>query len=289
MLRKVLCFGVVLALLALAGCIDESTVISVKKDGSGTVVSTLYMTRAMQEMIKEMAAAMGEKGKGKQKNPFIESAETYKKKASEMGEGVTFVSSKEVRKADGTTGVQVTYAYKDINKLKVNSEPASPAAGLDDTKPPEGGPPPKKESPVTFAFEKGATPKLTVTMARKEKAAAEEAKPEEQPAPEEGSAEEQMAMIKHVFDGFRMQLVVAVDGEITRSNATFVEKDAKSGKKQRVTLVEMDLGKLFKDEASFKKLTAMGEVEDIATAREKLKDIPGLKFEPEEKVEIEFK
>ena len=246
------------------------------------------MTKAMQEMMKEMAEGMGGKAKGKQKNPLIESAESYKKKASAMGEGVTFVSSKEVRKADGTTGVQVTYAYKDINKLKVNSEPENPAAGPDEAKPPEGGPPPKKENPITFEFVKGATPKLTVTMARKEKEE-ETAKAEEQAAPDEAAAAEQMAMMKQVFDGFRMQLLVAVDGEITRSNATFVEKDAKTGKKQRVTLIDMDLGKIFRDEASFKKLAAMGQVDDIATAREKLKDIPGLKFETEEKVEIEFK
>lgn len=286
--RKLLFSAVILTLLALVGCIDEATVISVKKDGSGTVVSTLYMTKAMQEMMKEMAGAMGGKTKGKQKNPLLESAEAYRAKASAMGEGVTFVSSKEVRKPDGTTGVQVTYAYKDINKLKINSEPETPAGGPEGAASPEGGPPQKKANPVTFEFVKGATPKLTIMMARKEKEE-EAVKAEDNATPEEAPAAEQMAMMKEMFDGFHMQLLVAVDGEITKSNATFVEKDEKTGKRQRIILIDMDLGKIFKDEASFKKLAAMGEIQDMATAREKLKDLPGLRFETEEKVEIEFK
>jgi len=201
---------------------------------------------------------------------------------------VTFVAAKEVRKADGTAGVQVTYTFKDINKLKVNSEPDSPSLVSDSAGQSAGGEPQKKETPITFQFVKGATPKLTVMMAKKEKEK-EVGKAEEVSAPDEVPPEEEMAMVKEMFGGFHVQLLVKVDGEITRSNATYVEKDEKTGRKQRVTLIDMELGKLFKDEATFKKLMAMGEVEDMATAREKLKDIPGLKFETSEKVEIEFK
>jgi len=182
----------------------------------------------------------------------------------------------------------VTYAFKDINKLKVNSEPDSPSLVSDSAGQSAGGEPQKRETPITFEFVKGSTPKLTVMMAKKEKEK-EVGKAEEVAAPDEVPPEEEMAMVKEMFGGFHVQLLVKVDGEITRSNATYVEKDEKTGRKQRVTLIDMDLGKLFKDEATFKKLMAMGEVEDMATAREKLKDIPGLKFETTDKVEIEFK
>ena len=288
MVRKVLFSLIILTLLVLTGCIDESTVISVKKDGSGTVVTSLYMTKALQEMMKEMAEGMGGKADGKMKNPLLGKVEEYKKKTSSMGEGITFVSAKEVRKADGTTGAQVIYAFKDINKLKVNSEPDNPAGGIADATPPEEKPSEKKESPVTFEFVRGATSKLTIKMPEQDKAK-ETGKADEQAASQEMPPADQMALIKELFGGFHVQLMVIVDGEITWSNATFVEKDEKTGKKQRVTLIDMDLGKIFKDEASFKKLTAMGQIDDMATAREKLKDIPGLKFETAEKVEIEFK
>jgi len=288
MIRKALFGALILTILALTGCIDESTVISVNKDGSGTVASTLYLTKALQEMIEEIAEGTGDKPQGNQQNPFLESEKSYREKASQMGEGVTFVAAKEVRKADGTAGVQVTYAFKDINKLKVNSEPDSPSLVSDSAGQSAGGEPQKRETPITFEFVKGSTPKLTVMMAKKEKEK-EVGKAEEVAAPDEVPPEEEMAMVKEMFGGFHVQLLVKVDGEITRSNATYVEKDEKTGRKQRVTLIDMDLGKLFKDEATFKKLMAMGEVEDMATAREKLKDIPGLKFETTDKVEIEFK
>ena len=288
MVQKALFSLIILTLLVLTGCIDESTVVSVKKDGSGTVVTSLYMTKAMQEMMKEMAEGMGGKADGKMKNPLLGNVEDYRKKTSSMGEGVTFVSAKEVRKADGTTGAQVTYAYKDISKLKVNSEPDSPAGGIGEATTPEERPSEKKESPVTFEFVKGATSKLTIKMPNQDKAK-ETGKADEPAASQEMPAADQMALIKELFGGFHVQLMVMVDGEITKSNATFVEKDEKTGKKRRVTLIDMDLGNIIKDEASFKKLRAMGQIDDMATAREKLKDIPGLRFETAEKVEIEFK
>ena len=91
-----------------------------------------------------------------------------------------------------------------------------------------------------------------------------------------------------MFDGFRIRLIVKVDGDITKSNATFIEKDSKTNKKQAVTLIDLDVGKLLKDDAAFKKLAAMGQIDDMATAKEKMKNIPGLKFEPADKIDIEF-
>ncbi len=82
--------------------------------------------------------------------------------------------------------------------------------------------------------------------------------------------------------------MVKVDGEIARTNASYVEIDTQSKKKQLVTLFDINIGEIMKDEETFKKLAAMGEIQDMETAAEKLKGIPGLKIETAKRVEIEF-
>jgi len=285
MFKKLLwCVGL-LAALGLAGCIDEATVVTVDKTGGGTVVSTIYMSKTMLATMDQMAGAMGgEANKAAPKNPMLADIGQYKTKTASMGEGVTFVSAKEVKKDDGSLGVQVTYAFKDINKLKVNSEPDTPSSGGE-------APAKKAKDPVSFVFVKGATPKLTILMPKAEKPASA-VKPEagttetKEPAKTPSAAE--LAQMKQMFDGFRVRLIVKVDGFITKSNASFIEKISKTDKKQAVTLIDMDVGKLLKDEATFKKLAAMGDISDMVTAKEKMKNIPGLKFEPADKIDIEF-
>ncbi|MBF0531109.1 MAG: hypothetical protein HQK55_17955 [Deltaproteobacteria bacterium] len=290
MLRKRLCFLLILGLMGLSGCIDDSTVISVDKTGAGTVVVTTYLSKSAQVLMEQMLGSMGGKTTtSAKKNPFLENVELYKAKAASMGEGVKFVSAKELKKADGSAGAQITYAYSDINKLKIDSEPNVPSGGGNDAMTtPDKDSSKKKESPVAFAFVKGTPSKLTVNIPKEVKSPGT-GQPEEKNKPATPPTPEQLAQMKQMFNGFRMQLIVKVDGEITSSNAAYVEKDGKTNKKQIVTLIDMDMGKIIKDDATFKKIAAMGQIEDMATAKEKLKDIPGLKIETAEKVDIEFK
>jgi len=105
----------------------------------------------------------------------------------------------------------VTYAFKDINKLKVNSEPDAPSSGGE-------APAKKAKDPVSFVFVKGATPKLTILMPREEKPA-DTGKPPEAKGPAQTPSEAELAQMKQTFDGFRMRLIVKVDGDITKSDA----------------------------------------------------------------------
>jgi hypothetical protein len=286
MLRKIMGLFGILILAGLTGCLDSATVITVKKDGSGTIVETMYMGKAMQDMMAQMMGAMGGTNQSANPNMMLQSVEKYKAKTASMGQGVTFVSAKEAKKADGSLGAEVTYAFTDISKVRMNSDPDMPAGdgpGAAGTNPDQN-----KKSPISFQFAKGAAPKLTILMPPQDKSTPTEKTPAtttpvKQPSPEE------MAEMKKMFDGFRMRLTVKVDGEITKSNAAYVEADSTTGKKQVVTLFDMDIGRLIQDEATFKKLAAMDQIKDRATARAKLANIAGLKFETADKVEIEFK
>lgn len=272
----------VLCVAGLAGCLEQTTVVTVNKTGAGTVVVTSTMTKVAAEMMQQLGSQAGGKGKKEagKKNPLLEDQAKYKANAAAMGEGVKFVGVKELTRPDGSVGTEETYSFADVTKLKLNSDVkvSSPGGGAAPAKA-------EKKDPTTFAFAKGTPAKLTIKQPEP-KPGAEKA---DKPADPQGPAQDEaaLAQMKQMFDGFRFRTVVKVDGEIAKTNATYV--DVEDGKKKAVTLLDMNVGELLKDDAQFKKLTAMGKMDDIATAKEKLKGLPGIKVELERQVEVEFK
>lgn len=279
MIRHALRFTCVLALLLTSGCIDATTVVSVKKDGSGSVFDVVFVGKGLQQMFQQMSTAMGGEAAASQSaNPLID-IKKYKAQAATMGEGVRFISAKELKKTDGTTGVGVVYAFEDIRKLKISSDPDIPGQ--------TEGQASKKSNPITFDFARDHGPKLIINLPQSDNGN----KPKSSEMPPVATQElpsEQLAQMKQMFDGFRVRIMVKVDGEIARTNASYVETDTQSKKKQLVTLLDMNIGEIMKDEETFKKLAAMGEIQDMETAAEKLKGIPGLKIETTKRVEVEF-
>ncbi|MEA3437515.1 MAG: hypothetical protein U9R43_13680 [Thermodesulfobacteriota bacterium] len=281
MIRYALRFTCVLALLLASGCIDATTVVSVKKDGSGSLFDIMFVGKGLQQMIQQMSTAMGGEAAADQSaNPLMD-IEKYKAQAATKGEGVRFISAKELKKTDGTIGVGVVYAFEDIRKLKISSDPDIPGQ--------TGGQASKKSNPITFDFVSDHGPKLIINLSQGDNG--EKLKPKSMEMPPVVTQEipsEQLAQMKQMFDGFRVRIMVKVDGEISRTNASYVEIDTQSKKKQLVTLLDMNIGEIMKDEETFKKLAAMGEIQDMKTAAEKLKGMPGLKIETARRVEVEF-
>jgi hypothetical protein len=287
MIRKLAAGAVVAVLAVLSGCMDVTTVVTVDPAGTGTVVETLYMSKAAQEMMAGMMGAMGggqDDGAPAPAPKLLEDESKYKAKAAAMGEGVTFVSARELTKPDGSPGVQVVYAFTDITKLNVNPDPEQPGGDK-----PVG----KPKRPIRFEFAPGETATLTIRNPKPEKdgsssasaAPADEPSAEVRPEP----SPEQLAQMKAMFDGFRARIVVKVKGEIVESNATFIETNPETGKKQAVTLVDLNIGALLGNDDTLKKLAALGPVQDMATAQEKMKDISGLRFELQDPVTVSFR
>lgn len=263
------------------GCIDATTLVTVKKDGSGMIVETVFLGKAIQEMMKGMAGAVEGGGNISVAGSTINEQE-YKTKAGKMGEGVVFVSARELSRKDGSKGVQAVYTFKDIRKVQLNSEPEAPGGGMGGGQ--QAG---KKKKLMTFGFVAGDTAKLIIDLPQPEKKANDEARPENnEPVPE--PAPEQLAMMRQMFDGFRFRMMIKVDGEIEKTNAKFVQVGNESKQQQYVTLADMDLGKLLGDEESLKKLASQASGPDMGEALKGL-DLPGIKVETAPRVEIEFR
>jgi hypothetical protein len=288
--RRLLFLACILSMVILAGCIDSTTVIAVKKDGSGIVMETVYMSPALEAMMKEMmggfAEAMGGETEDTEDDEGMKmplEIAKYKTKALEMGEGVKFESAKELTRDDGAPGVQVIYSFEDIRKIKVSSDPDSPTSeDMGDMMPAQD----EKGDPMTFDFVKGPTSRLIIQLPETEDEDLSFDEPEddaETPDVEFGQAE----MFKQMFQGFRVRALVKIlDGEITKTNATYVDKIKGS---QYVTLFDMNLGELVNMEEYLEKMGGMEKLKNMNMARKALQDVPGFKIEPENRIEINFK
>ncbi|MEI6168888.1 MAG: hypothetical protein WCS52_17035 [bacterium] len=323
MIRLSAKLGVVAMILMagiLSGCIDNTTVVEVRKDGSGMVSEVTYMSPAMDQMINQMMQGLmsgmsnttsGAEGKAelsvtKSGSAKMLDRKQYEIKAMQMGDGVSVANVSEVTRKDGASGVRVDYSFKDITKLKIESA-SSPEAtlgvgsgGMETEKPA------KRNKPMTFAFTAGPTAKLIITMPPDESAAPGGAAgsvvitetngvargdEKGQPASEPNDKAMENSM-RSMLKDFRMSLRIKVDGEIRKSNAAFIQVGGTSHKKQYVTLYNVELGKIMSDPGLFakygSKLEELQSMGDSPDARKILMDLPGIQIETEKKIEIEF-
>ena len=275
MKNKLLLLASAITALLLPSCFQHETTITLNKDGSGTLVEESRLGAQMLAMMSQMAEGLGGGGENAQ-DPLKEmfSEDKAKKRATELGEGVTFEKSEPVA-VNGSKGAKVTYRFKDINTLKVrsgdgmkNMSPGPGAPGLDEAA--------KKEDPVTFAYQDG---KLTVKLPQPKKDG-------EKPADE--SAEkpdmenpEAMEMMKQMFADMKMGIKLVIAPGIAETTATHKEGDT-------ITLMEMDFGKLVQNPEHLKKMAAMDQ-QDPTAAMEALKGIDGVKFEAKPEITVTLK
>ena len=274
---KIRLLGIFLVCLLAMGCIQSSTVIKVEPDGSGTVEETMMMNKEVLQQMKAMMAFGQQEGQDASELDFFKEDE-LKAKASEMGEGVTYVSSEKLS-TDTKEGVKAVYSFKDITKLRFNPSP-------EDSMPsgPEGmgmpkNEPDKDEGFYTFQFSKGNPSNLVIVAPKKESSPDET--PNEMPEDmDEDISDMKLEMMKGMFKDMKVTFAVEVDGKIMDTNATY-----RDGSK--VTLMEMDFSQLVSNIDKFKEF-AKKQPESISDVQEIMKDIEGIKVEMNEKVEIKF-
>ncbi len=248
-----------LAMQFLTGCFQTSIVVHVKPDGSGTVQQTLTMTDATIEQLKAMAGADA----GKQKGPHEIDEAKLKAQAAKMGDGVTFVSAKPI-KAGGRQGFTATFAFEDIEDLKVTQTPDMGGGGGDAAK-----------SDVTFEFEEGDNAPSTLTIHIPQN------KQEAAPAGSGPDGDEALAMMQQILKDMHVTFTVEVQGAIQKTNAS--HRDG-----AKVTLLDLEFSKVLADPV---KLKALSKTKDPTTdeAKALLKTIPGMKVETENPLTVQFK
>lgn len=273
--------GIALALICIAGCIQVSTVVKVKPDGSGTIEETLLINKAamqqvegmMQGMTEQMAGTQPGAGQFSEEFKVLDEAQ-LRKSASEMGEGVTYVSSEKITTKEAE-GYRATFVFADINKLRLDTSPSDKTpSGLGSKAQDQG-------AFATFRFDQGPPAVLRVMLP--EELTSENLQPPALPdtlKADDPQAAEMAEQMKEMFKDMKVSIALEVEGDIVRTNATHREGS-------RITLMEVDFGKLLENEENLKKISQR-KPKNAEEARKLLMGVPGIKVEFNPELRVEF-
>lgn len=256
-----LSLGLIGALL-FSSCLQNETTINLNKDGSGTIVEETILGAQMLEMMTQFAQPG-------QPDPIADmfSDEKAKEKAAKMGEGVEFVKA-EMIDGNGKKGARVHYKFADINTLNVS--PSSAVESLGPEAPPAEGED-KKEDFVKFKYADGKLTLITPPTDFEDMTMPEEA---------EQNAEMEEMMTKMMAD-MRMTLKISFPGGIEKTNATHVDGNT-------ITIVDMQVGKVFAQKEAMKKITETAKT-DVEAAKAEFGKLDGIKMELKEGVTVSLK
>jgi hypothetical protein len=290
-----------LMVVLLCGCIQDSIVIHVKADGSGTIEETSLLSNSMIDIMESLEHSMtgsdtrksdqdkkdatkdnSRKEDNKTRDDVIaKMVKDAEMRAATFGASVKFISAKPV-KTDTGSGYSAVYAFQDISKVRVNQNPSDKL----DAQKAEKGASSQKEEFLHFMFVKGSPSKVVITFpAQKDVAVDKPGTPDStktsEDKPNKASDDQAMEMTKSLFKDMKMIISLKFEGTIVKTNATY--RDGST-----VTLIEMDFNKFMNNAAQFKQLsTAMPQ--SIEETKALFKSVEGLKFETNNPVTVEFK
>ncbi len=259
-----------------SGCIEMHTLITVNKDGSGFVEENIFLGKEIINMFKEFASAFADSTQPQEEFNMFEE-EKIKSKTSDFGEGIEFVSMKNIV-TDEKEGYTAIYKFKNLNKVKVDQDPSKEMPLADQTDSAE----PKNEY-VYFKFIKGKPNRIEFKMPDKsekdEKIDEQTESDETTETNNEADSADVEKMIKFMKD-MKAKIELRVDGKIINTNATHVDGNT-------VTLFDIDFGKLISDADKLEELKKL-KPDSFEEMKKLVKDIPGIKVELNNDVFIEF-
>jgi hypothetical protein len=259
--------AVLVAAFFLTACLNSTTLVKLKPDGSGTVEQTTLVN---------MAALKG-MGANTQGAPMTNRAE-LERTAARMGKGVRLLTTEPVKGDNGFEGTKAIFAFDDINLVEISQDP-----NLSGGTNPDRAPASKSDSPVKFNLTRsGATSTLTINITERAAASAKTSGPGVPSEMPDLTNPMIMGMLKSMFQGFKINIDLEVLGSIVKTNAEYVAGP-------RITMLEMDMGALLADEAKLKALQGkIGPDASFSDIKPFLKDIKGIKIDGPS-ISVEFK
>jgi len=261
-----------LLMMFLSGCLQVKTTVNLNQDGSGTIEEIFVMKTEVINMMKEFALAFDS---AKTEEFDIYNETELREKASDLGEGVVFISGERIT-MDNYEGFKAVYSFADINKLKLNPSPEDKIPygaelGEDEKE--------SAEDFLKFNFMKGNPSSLVINFPKP----LLEDKPETEETTEfEDSTFNEQAEQKMIemFDGMKMALYFNFNDDIDQTDASFFDGS-------KVTLMEIDFSEIIKNKEVFKKFQG-AKPETMEEFKEVVGDLEGIKIEFKEQVTIKF-
>ena len=243
---------IVLASVALAGCFQITSTLTVRADGSATLRDRVVLTG--------LAAVFSDEG-GVDKGAL-------RRRAAALGEGVRLVGVDEA----GDGGHTAVYAVPDVTALRYTL----PVPDLGGDGPSAGG-----EPDLTFAFARGTPATLRIVVPEESEAGGDLLGPSDGDPLE--SAEEARRALRYsraFLDDARMEVRVEVEGRVVESDAAFREGPV-------VTVMEIEFSDLLDVmEESPELMTGAGP--SSGEVRALLADRPGVRVQEPGTVTVRF-
>jgi|GEM_PF-3318762 len=287
----------------LAGCIQMDTVVRVNADGSGTVRKTFVMSRDFLERIetsmKRMAEGLGVRPPREEVRQGFEvlRKDELRREAAAMGDGVSLASA-EPLETDWGKGYRAVFRFKGVNRLKLNLNPMDslPGGAPEDDAGEEG------DQWVLFHLVAGDPVRLFVDLPHKPLSgehaphAPDEATepsmggsdaypqgdvPDEPEDAEDLETAMQVEQTRALLRGMKVRLAVEVEGKIVRTDAAHRDGEA-------VVLMDMDFASLDQAPGKLEAFTRW-EPESFQDLENFMKGVPGARWEPASRVEIDFR
>ena len=245
----------------------------------GTIEETVMMSNEVINMFKQFASSFSEDS-SKTEDFEMFKEEDARKRASDYGEGVEYVSGEHVN-SDTQEGFKAIYSFKDLNLLKINQNPNSKLSmdelkgeGIDqDTVD-------VKEEYVNFQFIKGSPSEIIVHFSQPKEKKDNKFDNEESESDTASQNMAEMGQLKQILKDLKMTLSLELNGKIEETNATYVDNS-------KITLFEIDFGKLIDDPEKFKEFTKI-HPNSLDELKEIVKGIPGIKIEMSEPMMVKF-
>ncbi len=268
-LKKLFLFS--LSAFFFSGCIEVQTLVNVNKDGSGTIQEKVLFSKEMVSLLSSFNVSDSTASKSKSGSPFYD-VEKLKSEAGNMGEGVRYISSKQITEGD-REGYTATYGFSDLNKIKVSDNPGNKAS-IGNSQEDKN----KKKQYLTFNFKPGSPAQIIINIPKEDNK-----KPATETKVKKDTSNMNNPFAKHFLNmmkDFRFSLELNVNGKIENTNATYV-------KGSKVTLFDVEFDKLMKDKNKVDELYNL-QNSDSEEMKKLLKSMPGVKIEMENPVNIKF-
>jgi len=250
--------GVASLAAASAACFQMTDVMKVNADGSGTIEHRMMINNAAIAQMRQLAM-LGGRGSF---DPISE--KQARDLAATIGGGAAYMTSTPIATPTGQ-GRESLYSFTDVNQLGIQTQPAAPgdvtirAQGI-------------SSEPDTIRFTLSRDPNGNAIL----HVLSPPLKLFDAIGP--ATAPNQVGLIRSMLAGAHIALVVEPNGTLVRTSSAYVDGP-------RVTLLEIDLDEIVKNEPLIAKLQAAKNEDEIQAA---LKGAPGVKFNFERDTIIEF-
>ncbi len=264
MRRRLLLLSVIIISLAISGCIDSTTKVTVNGDGSGIITETMGMSKEIIKQMQQMIPV--EEGRVVSEEDFFKKKD-FIEKAAEYGQDVKLIDFK-ISSNDKSVYAQAVFEFDDVAKIRIKQGDTPDMGGAQGSG--------QDEKFVTFSFNKlGNNPTLKIMIPREDSIEADKAAVQAQV--KKPSAAE-AAMMKQMFAGMHFAGLIEVNGKITSTNAQYVSGST-------ITLFDVEFDKILDKPEVLAQLQA---TQSSQQAQAIFKGLDGMMIETNKEIEITF-